>query len=882
MTCIDLIVTDQPNLFMEYGVHPSLDEHCQHQIIFGELNISLACPPPYKRTVWDYSKSNVQSIRGLLQQTDWPLTFQGLNADQMTELFTNKLFGIIKANIPNKILRLNDKDPPWITRQVKTAIKRKRRIFRKFMNSGRRLEDWQIFKTVRNETSRLVVNAKNMYYRNLGQKLSDPSNGTKVFWSTMNRLIDQKKNINIPPLLENGLFVTNLEAKANIFNEFFVQMCSETLTSSTLPSFTPRSGALLEGFAINREKVLKLIRSLDSKKAHGCDEISIAMIKICDFSIVEPLCLIFEDCLETGIYPSLWKKANVIPIHKKDSRRCKTNYRPISLLPIFGKLYEKIIFDSVYSHLRQNGLLTPHQSGFQPGDSTINQLLSITHKIYCSFDNVPSLETRAVFLDLSKAFDRVWHKGLLYKLECSGISGKLLTLLRSFLINRQQRVVLNGKNSRWLTVTSGVPQGSVLGPLFFLVYINDLVDGVHNDIKLFADDTSIFSIVKDKDEATETLNQDLERVRLWAWQWKMQFNCDKTEEVIFSVKRTKTEHPHLHLGLDEVARKDEHKHLGLILDSKLDFKSHIRQAILKARRGIGMIKYLSKYVSRDVLDQVYKLYVRPHLNYGDIIFHRHDPEMILNFTQRIEQTQYSAALAVAGVWRGTNRQKLYNELGWESLYNRRWYRRLCHFFNLRKTGNPPYLFAELPTERTLHYGLRGNRDYDIPFSKTKRSSNTYFTNVLQEWNKLDGNVRNSATVAEFKRKLLAIIRPVKNSLFGVFDILGVKQLTMLRLEFSALNEHMFRHNFQCPSPMCACNTGVEDNAHFFLHCPLFVPMRNDLLGRLSHLPEMNLSNIDSQALLNLILYGSPTLNETDNRILLEASIAYIKATNRLK
>ena len=118
----------------------------------------------------------------------------------------------------------------------------------------------------------------------------------------------------------------------------------------------------------------------------------------------------------------------------------------------------------------------------------------------------------------------------------SGISGKLLTLLRSFLTNRQQRVVLNGKNSSWLTVKSGVPQGSVLGSLFFLVYINDLVDGVHNDIKLFADDTSIFLVVKDKDEATETLNQDLERVRFWAWQWKMQFNCDKTEEMIFQSK----------------------------------------------------------------------------------------------------------------------------------------------------------------------------------------------------------------------------------------------------------------------------------------------------------------------------------------------------------
>ena len=224
MTCIDLIITDQPNLFMEYAVHPSLDEHCQHQIIFGELNISLPCPPPYKRTAWDYSKSDIQSIR---EQTDWPLIFQGLNTDQMVDVFTNKLYRMIKANIPSRILSFNDKDPPWITRQVKTAIKRKRRVFRKFMNGDRRPEDWQLFKTVRNETSRLVVNAKEMYYCNLGRQLSDPSNGITTCWSTMNRLIDKEKNINIPPLLENGLFVTNLEAKANVFNEFFVQMCTK-------------------------------------------------------------------------------------------------------------------------------------------------------------------------------------------------------------------------------------------------------------------------------------------------------------------------------------------------------------------------------------------------------------------------------------------------------------------------------------------------------------------------------------------------------------------------------------------------------------------------------------------------------------------------------
>ena len=136
-----------------------------------------------------------------------------------------------------------------------------------------------------------------------------------------------------------------------------------------------------------------------------------------------------------------------------------------------------------------------------------------------------------------------------------------------------------------------------------------------------------------------------------------------------------------------------------------------------------------------------------------------------------------------------------------------------------------------------------------------------------------------ASIAEFKRKLLTSIRPVKNYLFGVIDSVGVKKLTKLRLEFSALNEHKFQHNFQCVSPMCACNTGLEDNEHFFLHCPLFIPMRNGLLGQLSYLPELDLSSIEPQALLNLLLHGSPTFNESDNRAILKASIAYIKATN---
>ena len=331
---------------------------------------------------------------------------------------------------------------------------------------------------------------------------------------------------------------------------------------------------------------------------HGCDDISISMVQMCNTSVVEPLCLIFEKCLETGVYPSIWKKANVIPVHRKNSRQNKENYRHISLLPIFGKIVEKLIFDSMYEHCYNHGFITPNQSGFRPNDSAINQLLSIPHNIYRAFEGKPSKETRAVFLELSKAFDRVWHEGLIYKHECKGISGNFLTFVKNYLKYRKQCVVLNGRSSEWASVSAGVAQGLVLGPLFFLIYINDLTGNIASGIKLFADDTSLFSVIQTENETTQALNSDLEKICTWAWQWEMKCNADKSEEVLFSCKRNKPTHPTPKLGSSDIIAKIEHKHLGMILDSKLHFRSHIREVIVTARRGIGMLRYLSKYVSR--------------------------------------------------------------------------------------------------------------------------------------------------------------------------------------------------------------------------------------------------------------------------------------------
>ena len=294
--------------------------------------------------------------------------------------------------------------------------------------------------------------------------------------------------------------------KASILNEFFRDQTLLDDSQATLPQTKPLPAHKLDSVITTPQEVESTLKSLPLGKASGPDLINNQLLK----DNLLPLSNLFNFSLNHGLVPKIWKQANVSPIHKKNYPLDVSNYRPISLLSTVGKVLGKIVHKHLFNFLNAHHVITTLQSGFIPGYSTANQLVDIYNTFCKALDE--GKEICAIFCDISKAFDRVWHKGLLYKFETAGISGSLLSWFTDYLNDRLQRVVLPGGSSAWTPIKVGVPQGSILGPLLFLLYINDNVEDINSSIRLFADDTSLYIIVDDAIQAAETLNLDLEKV----------------------------------------------------------------------------------------------------------------------------------------------------------------------------------------------------------------------------------------------------------------------------------------------------------------------------------------------------------------------------------
>ena len=887
-TCIDLIFTDQPNLVLSSGTRSSLDPKCHHDIIHCRVNYKIPPPPPHERTVWHYDRANSEAIQRSLKAYPWVQQFN-LNNDTNWQVkqFTEVVHNVLSNFVPHDIKKIVPRDPRWITKTLKTKLKQKNRLYKNYKKHGYREEDKLRLDKFREECKLDIHVAKQNYLKSLGCKLADNEITQKTYWKIITNCMNKSKAPRIPPLKVDDKFVMNCKDKANLFNDFFSDQCTPNENNSTLPLFTSLTDIFLSNIFFESNEILLHLRNIDPSKSNGPDMITGHMIRLCDDSIVLPLKLIFNNILRTSNFPILWKLANVTPVFKKNDKQLIKNYRPISLLPLLSKVFEKIIFNKLYKHLTDNNLITPNQSGFRPGDSTVNQLLYLVSEIYESFECPDNLEVRAVFLDISKAFDKVWHPGLIFKLKQNGIRGNLLNFFISYLSDRHQRVGINGSYSEYSKIKSGVPQGSVLGPLLFLIYINDLQNNIKSKVKFYADDTMLYSIVKDPTISASDLNHDLDLIQKWAHQWKMEFNPDplkQATEIIFSCKRNKPNHPPLYFNGSVVTSEPEQKHLGLILTPALSFLKHLYEKITKANKNIGIIKYFSKYLPFKTLNQMYKTFVRTHLDYCDIIYHQagkisKDGQVLTASMEEVERVQYRGALAVTGTWKGTNRTKLYENLGWESLSDRRKMNRLIQLYKIINKLTPSYLRDKLPPPKhpfqaEPSYTLREYR------SKTDRFARTFFPDSVKQWNVVITDFSEMPTLSSFKSHLRALYRPTLKRVFGIYDPEGIKYIFQLRLGLSPLRSHKFRHNFiDTPSDICLCKTGNETTEHFLFQCPFYTSKRFILAEKVVPLlPPHNLAFLQNDT--NLYLYGNENLSEDENRSILLETIKFIKASNR--
>ena len=323
-------------------------------------------------------------------------------------------------------------------------------------------------------------------------------------------------------------------------------------------------------------EITKIITSLKSKNSSGHDNINSKFLKLIKQDIISPLVILFSKSLETGVVPDLMKLAEIIPIYKSKDKTLLNNYRPISLLPIFSKLMEKIVHIRLYNFLMSKQIFYNSQYGFRKHHATTHAIHEFVDNTVNAFDN--KLLTLSVFLDLSKAFDTIDHNILLKKLDWYGIRGKALDWFRSYLTDRTQYVKYNNATSSIKTLPCGVPQGSVLGPLLFIIYTNDLPNCLKvTKAILFADDTTIFLSSQNKQFIYESVNKDLYSLNEWFQTNKLSLNVSKTNYVLFNNTRVdNADNFNLTIANESIERKNEVKFLGLYLDSKLDWNAHIK------------------------------------------------------------------------------------------------------------------------------------------------------------------------------------------------------------------------------------------------------------------------------------------------------------------
>ena len=523
---------------------------------------------------------------------------------------------------------------------------------------------------------------------------------------------------------------------------------------------------------------------------------------------------------------------------------------------------ERCVHKHLFNYISRNNLLTPFQSGFIPGDSTTTQLLHIYHTFCEAVDN--GKEVRVVFCDISKAFHRVWHEGLLYKLAAMGISDYLLRWFTSDLSGRRQRVVIDGIVSDLASILAGVPQGSILGPLLFLVYINDIVRNINSSIRLFADDTSLYIIVENPQSAVHSLNIDLETINKWATSWLVDFNPTKTTSLLISRKLNPFTHPPLKMNDIVLTETSKHKHLGLNFSSTCTWTGHINKITETAWTRLNLMRALKFKINRKALENIYIAFIRPLLEYSDSEWENCTNES----KKQLDLIHHEAARIITGATKLCSVEKLLTDLGWNSLQERRNKHKLTIFYKIINGLTPRYLSEVLPplVQENNPYNLRNANALHPMHANTNLFFNSFFPSTIRAWNELSEEIKEANTVSAFKYRLNRNkLSPPKY--YNVGTRIGQILHARIRMECISLNSHLFRKNIVA-SPTCDCGD-FESPYHFFFICPRYTGIRNTYL-----------SNILQTHCTKELLFGKDTVSVNENETLFLKLQDYIIKSRR--
>ena len=517
----------------------------------------------------------------------------------------------MKQTIPSTELK-SRRNLPWLNKSIVQSMRRRNKLFKQAKRTG----DFSKYKCARNKTLGKLLSAKRRYFLRLNPK--EP----KKFWKAIKFLNKRVRSI---PTLTQGSDVASSEIdKAAMLNNFFVK-CFNTTFPPLPQTIAKPSFDLCEEMLCTENEVLHLLSSLDVAKASGSDGISAKMLKYTATSITPVVTKLFNLSMSSGKLPSQWKHARIIPVPKNSDTTSPTCYRPISLIPIISKVLERHVCNLIMDHLQLSNFISDHQWGFLEGRSTVTALIKCTDDWFGALES--GLEVCAVFFDFKKAFDSVPHRILLQKLTFLGLDSYVISWVHDYLCGRTQSVVVDGAESDVASVLSGVPQGSVLGPLLFLIYINDLPGAALHPsaiINLFADDVLLYHYVS-KPSDYLTVQASINCIQQWSSDHYLCLNALKCKYMLISRKKQPLQpiHP-LVLNCENLEKVDTYKYLGILLTSGLSWSPHISSICKKARQILGLI-YRRFYgnADQDTIKQLYISLVRPHLEYGSQVWDPH-------------------------------------------------------------------------------------------------------------------------------------------------------------------------------------------------------------------------------------------------------------------